>query len=60
MLAFSVVMLNTDLHRHAIKKSQKMRRDQFVKNLTGVNRGGDFPQKLLEGSVVFLLGVRLN
>jgi hypothetical protein len=56
VLAFSVVMLNTDLHRQAIKKSQKMRREQFVKNLSGVNRGGDFDKDLLEVSAVRALG----
>jgi len=50
VLAFSVVMLNTDLHRQAIKKNQKMKREQFIKNLSGVNRGGDFPRELLEGA----------
>ena len=48
VLAFSVVMLNTDLHRAEIKRGKKMKREEFVRNLRGANDGGDFPREFLE------------
>lgn len=45
ILAFSVVMLNTDLHNPCIKR--KMAVENFVSQNRGVNGGGDFPPELL-------------
>jgi Sec7-like guanine-nucleotide exchange factor len=46
LLAFAVIMLNTDLHRAANKKHKKMTKTAFVYNLT---RGDDsLPRDLLE------------
>mmetsp|Transcript_22585 Transcript_22585/g.89375 ORF Transcript_22585/g.89375 Transcript_22585/m.89375 type:complete len:967 (-) Transcript_22585:48-2948(-) len=45
ILAFSVVMLNTDLHNPSIKR--KMAVDQFISQNRGVNGGGNFPPELL-------------
>lgn len=35
ILAFAIVMLNTDLHSRNIKLEKKMRLEQFIKNLRG-------------------------
>ena len=48
ILAFSVIMLNTDAHNPAIKKQNKMTRQQFVSNNRGINDGGDIDAKYLE------------
>lgn len=46
VLAFSAVLLNTDLHSAAVK--QKMSRSDFGKNLAGANGGADFAPPLLD------------
>jgi Sec7-like guanine-nucleotide exchange factor len=38
ILAFAIIMLNTDLHSRNIKPEKKMRLEQFIKNLRGKNR----------------------
>ncbi len=35
ILAFAIIMLNTDLHSRNIKPEKKMRLEQFIKNLRG-------------------------
>ena len=35
ILAFAIIMLNTDLHSPNIKPEKKMRLEQFIKNLRG-------------------------
>lgn len=47
VLAFSVIMLNTDAHNPAIKKQNKMSKAQFLQNNSGLNGGADFPDKFL-------------
>lgn len=47
IIAYSIIMLNTDLHNPQVKKN-KMSRDQFVKNNRGIDNGKDLPRKLLE------------
>lgn len=37
ILAFAIIMLNTDLHSRNIKAERKMRLEQFIKNLRGKN-----------------------
>eukprot|EP00051_Salpingoeca_urceolata_P005979 m.79549 g.79549 ORF g.79549 m.79549 type:complete len:958 (+) comp14629_c0_seq4:225-3098(+) len=46
ILAFSVVMLNTDAHNEANKR--KMTKDQFVSNNRGIDDGQDLPSTFLE------------
>ncbi len=46
LLAFSVIMLNTDAHNPAIKK--KMSKPDFVKNNTGIPGRKDLPRAYLE------------
>jgi len=38
LLAFAIVMLNTDLHNKNIKPDRKMKLDDFVRNLRGTHR----------------------
>lgn len=47
VLAFSVIMLNTDAHNPAIKKANKMTKAQFIRNVSGINGGHDFPSSFL-------------
>eukprot|EP00123_Amoebidium_parasiticum_P018331 comp24173_c0_seq2/m.44165 comp24173_c0_seq2/g.44165 ORF comp24173_c0_seq2/g.44165 comp24173_c0_seq2/m.44165 type:complete len:1871 (-) comp24173_c0_seq2:350-5962(-) len=46
VLAFSIIMLTTDLHSTSIKK--KMTKDEFVKNNRGINDSKDLPRDYLE------------
>lgn len=53
LLAFSLIMLNTDLHNDNIRPERKMSKNDFVKNNTNYGRditdeGKDLPRELLE------------
>ena len=43
VLAFSTIMLNTDLHNPTIKADRRMTQEQFLKNNRGINGGDDLP-----------------
>lgn len=47
VLAFSTIMLNTDLHNPTIKTQQRMTKEQFLKNNRGINGGEDLPESFL-------------
>jgi brefeldin A-resistance guanine nucleotide exchange factor 1 len=47
VLAFSTIMLNTDLHNPNIKNKKRMTRQQFIKNNQGINGGEDLPVSML-------------
>ena len=47
ILAFSIIMLNTDLHNPAIKEDRKMTIQSFQRMNSGVCDGGDFPDEML-------------
>jgi len=47
VLAFSTIMLNTDLHNPNIKNRKRMTRQQFIRNNQGINGGNDLPEGLL-------------
>mmetsp|Transcript_3373 Transcript_3373/g.6295 ORF Transcript_3373/g.6295 Transcript_3373/m.6295 type:complete len:2294 (-) Transcript_3373:61-6942(-) len=47
ILAFSIIMLNTDLHNPAIKEDRKMTIASFIRMNSGVCDGGDFPDEML-------------
>lgn len=49
ILAFSVIMLNTDLHNPSIKEEKKMTSDSFVRNNRGIADGKDLPEEVLTG-----------
>ena len=40
-LAFSTIMLNTDLHNPNIPKERKMTLEQFIRNNRGIDNGED-------------------
>ena len=48
VLAFAIIMLNTDLHNPNIAVEKKMTLDQFVSNNRGINDGKDLPRPFLE------------
>ncbi len=37
LLAFAIIMLNTDLHNGSIKPERKMKLNDFIKNLRGIS-----------------------
>lgn len=37
IIAFAIIMLNTDLHSPNVKSSKRMRVEDFIKNLRGTN-----------------------
>ena len=45
VLAYSVIMLNTDAHNPQVQK--KMTKDEFIRNLRGINDGKDLPAAYL-------------
>ena len=45
VLAYSVIMLTTDLHSSHVKK--KMTKEEFVRNNRGINESADLPQEYL-------------
>jgi len=47
ILAFSIIMLNTDLHNPAIKEERRMTKDGFIANNRGICDGEDLPRDLL-------------
>ena len=50
ILAFSVIMLQTDLHNPSIKPEKRMTMEGFVRNNRGISvDGGDLPSEFLEG-----------
>lgn len=48
VLAYSVIMLNTDQHSANIK-GNRMTPEDFIKNNRGINDGGDLPEDYLRG-----------
>lgn len=49
ILAFAIIMLNTDLHSPSIKPHNRMRLEGFIKNLRGVDDCGDIDSDILTG-----------
>ena len=48
VLAYSAIMLNTDLHSAKIK-GRRMTKEEFIKNNRGINDDADLPDEYLEG-----------
>ncbi|ODN81723.1 hypothetical protein L202_02117 [Cryptococcus amylolentus CBS 6039] len=46
ILAFSVIMLNTDAHNKNFKQ-KRMTKAEFIKNNRGINDGADLPEEML-------------
>ncbi|KAI4823551.1 hypothetical protein KUCAC02_012132, partial [Chaenocephalus aceratus] len=49
ILAFAIILLNTDMYSPNVKPERKMKLEDFVKNLRGVDNGQDIPRDLLVG-----------
>ncbi|XP_064631904.1 IQ motif and SEC7 domain-containing protein 1-like isoform X3 [Lineus longissimus] len=49
LLAFAIIMLNTDLHNSSIKNEKKMKPNDFIKNLRGIDDSSDIDPDLLFG-----------
>ncbi|XP_041035586.1 IQ motif and SEC7 domain-containing protein 2-like isoform X2 [Carcharodon carcharias] len=49
ILAFAIILLNTDMYSPNVKPERKMKLDDFVKNLRGVDNGEDIPRDMLVG-----------
>lgn len=47
ILAFSIIMLNTDLHNPAIKEERRMTKEGFIRNNRGICDGKDLPEEML-------------
>lgn len=49
ILAFAIIMLNTDLHTPNMKPEKRMKPEDFVRNLRGVDDGADIDLDMLLG-----------
>jgi IQ motif/SEC7 domain-containing protein len=49
VLAFAIIMLNTDLHTPNIKADRRMKCEDFIKNLRGIDDCMDIDRNMLEG-----------
>ncbi|KAL2093532.1 hypothetical protein ACEWY4_010844 [Coilia grayii] len=49
ILAFAVVLLNTDMYSPNIKPERKMLLEDFIRNLRGVDDGADIPREMVAG-----------
>ncbi|XP_065320737.1 IQ motif and SEC7 domain-containing protein 1-like [Gordionus sp. m RMFG-2023] len=49
ILAFATIMLNTDLHNYSMKSQKRMKMNEFVKNLKGLDNGYDISKEILVG-----------
>ncbi|XP_077948623.1 IQ motif and SEC7 domain-containing protein 1 isoform X8 [Gasterosteus aculeatus] len=49
ILAFAIILLNTDMYSPNVKPERKMKLEDFVKNLRGVDDGEDIPREMLVG-----------
>jgi ankyrin repeat protein len=47
LLAFSMIMLQTDAHNPAIKREKKMTKQQFIFNNRSIDQGRDLPEGML-------------
>ncbi|XP_042221369.1 IQ motif and SEC7 domain-containing protein 2-like isoform X5 [Homarus americanus] len=49
VLAFAIIMLNTDLHTASMKQEKRMKLEDFIKNLRGIDDSYDIEREMLEG-----------
>ncbi|VDL61592.1 unnamed protein product [Hymenolepis diminuta] len=47
VLAFSIIMLTTDLHSEKIKEKQKMSKEEYIRMNRGINDSQDLPREYL-------------
>lgn len=49
ILAYAMVLLNTDLHNKSIKPERRMRVEDFLRNLRGIDAGRNVDEDMLRG-----------
>lgn len=49
VLAYSVILLNTDQHSKKLKGRPRMTKEEFIKNNRGINDNADLPEEYLGG-----------
>ncbi|XP_076333706.1 IQ motif and SEC7 domain-containing protein 1-like isoform X6 [Tachypleus tridentatus] len=49
VLAFAIIMLNTDLHTPNMKADKRMKLEDFIKNLRAIDDGHDLDRDMLSG-----------
>ncbi|KAL5282517.1 IQSEC1.2 family protein [Megaselia abdita] len=49
VMAFAIIMLNTDLHTPNLKQDRKMKVEDFIKNLRGIDDCHDIDKEILNG-----------
>jgi len=49
ILAFAIILLNTDLHTPNLKEEKRMKVEDFVRNLRGIDDGSDLDEEMLQG-----------
>ncbi|XP_053717619.1 IQ motif and SEC7 domain-containing protein 3 isoform X2 [Synchiropus splendidus] len=49
ILAFAIILLNTDMYSPNIKPDRKMLLEDFIRNLRGVDDGADIPRDIVVG-----------
>ena len=49
IMAFAIILLNTDLHTPNLKPEKKMKPEDFVRNLRGIDGGADVDRDTLLG-----------
>ncbi|XP_053574793.1 IQ motif and SEC7 domain-containing protein 3 [Bombina bombina] len=49
ILAFAIILLNTDMYSPSIKPDRKMLLEDFIRNLRGVDDGADIPREMVVG-----------
>ena len=49
ILAYAMVLLNTDLHNKSIKPEKRMRQEDFLRNLRGIDAGRNVDEDMLKG-----------
>ncbi|XP_059361507.1 IQ motif and SEC7 domain-containing protein 3 isoform X2 [Carassius carassius] len=49
ILAFAIILLNTDMYSPNIKPDRKMMLEDFIRNLRGVDDGADIPRDMVMG-----------
>ena len=49
ILSYAMVLLNTDLHNKSIKPERKMKPEDFIRNLRGIDCGSDIDVEMVKG-----------
>ena len=49
VLSYAMVLLNTDLHNNSVKPEKKMKQEDFIRNLGGIDCGCDIDVDMIKG-----------